>query len=53
MKLNEKLTNKNNFTGNEFHMIPYGRCYEKAMKFGIPNEISRVFIFGFHWVPFQ
>jgi len=42
MKLNEnaiKLTNENNFTGNEFHMIPYGKGYKKAMKFGVPNEI--------------
>ena len=44
MKLNEnamKLTNENNFTGNEFRhsMIPYGKGYEKAMKFGVPNEI--------------
>ena len=42
MKLDEnamKLTNENNFTGNEFRMIPYGKGYEKAMKFGVTNEI--------------
>ena len=63
MKLNEnamKLTNENNFTGNEFRMIPYGKGYEKAMKFGVPNEIltfhGLIFIVdftGFHWVPLQ
>jgi len=62
MKLNEnamKLTNENNFTGYEFCMISYGKGHEKAMKFGVPNEIfnfSRVFIvdfIGFHWVPLQ
>ena len=40
MKLNEnamKLTNENNFTGNEFRMISYGKGYEKAMKFGVFN----------------
>ena len=42
MKLNEnamKSTNENNFTGNEFRMIPYGKGYKKTMKFGVPNEI--------------
>jgi len=42
MKLNEnamKLTSENNFTGNEFRMILYGKGYEKAMKFVVPNEI--------------
>ena len=42
MKLNEnamKLTNEDNFTGNEFCMILYGKGYKKAKKFGVPNEI--------------
>jgi len=50
MKLNEnamKLTNENNFTGNEFHMIPYGKGYEKAMKFRVPNEILIFTGFGY------
>jgi len=41
-------------------MIPYGKGYEKAMKFGVPNEIltfhGLIFIVdftGFHWVPLQ
>ena len=50
MKLNEnamKLTNENNFTGNEFCIIPYGKGYEKAMKFGVPNEILTFHGFSF------
>ena len=42
-----KLTNKNNFVGNEFHMISYGKGYEKAMKFGVLNEILTFHGFSF------
>ena len=42
-----KLTNENNFTGNEFCMISYGKGYEKAMKFGVPNEILTFHGFSF------